>query len=777
MGKLVVLNLDGNFRETGLRVTLELANEGYPPFSDKRGFLPPNPELAKKLQEHSLEKYRQIGSPARIKAKKVKYVGSVNESIQECLASAQQLKTKLNQWLATPEFNEINNHLRTELSPQEVIRFLIRTDDTNIIKLPWEEWQFLADYTKTEVSFATPEFSKLQPNNNQKKQAKVRILAILGHSENIDVVADRQLLENLPESESLFLVQPQRQVINDALWDQPWDIIFFAGHSITENDEGKIYLNEEEESLTIDEVWYALRTAVNNGLKLAIFNSCDGLGLAKRLDDLNIPQMIVMRELVPDQVAQQFLKYFLKAFSGGKSLNLAAREAREKLQGLESKFPCASWLPVIFQNLGEVAPTWEDLKGVPQVKTKLRVSWRQGLQTVLLTSLVVTSLVIGLRSLGWLEASELRAYDNLTTLKPVEERDSRILVVKITEKDIEIQEASQRGSSLPDSTLEKLLDILEPLEPKVIGLDIFRDFPVGSQYQKLSYRLTNNDHIIATCLVGDEEQETDIAAPPEIVSQRVGFSDLTLDLDGKLRRHMLGMASGNSKCQSDKSLSLQIALRYLREENMNLKLTEEDNIKLGSVIFKNLIGNFGGYHQLDGFGYQVMLNYRSGQEPFEQISLHNILNKSFDPKLVNNRAILIGTVASSFNNDVITPYSSSKGLQGNLPGVIIQAHLVSQILSTVLDKRPLIWTWAKWLEVCWIGTWSLIGGILAWQLHWRTIWLGFAVIVTLSLLYAACFVSFTQLAGWLPLIPSSLNLLVTGVIVSCLLVSSKKLNI
>jgi hypothetical protein len=35
---------------------------------------------------------------------------------------------------------------------------------------------------------------------------------------------------------------------------------------------------------------------------------------------LQIPQAIVMREPVPDKVAQEFLKHFLKAFSRGKSL-------------------------------------------------------------------------------------------------------------------------------------------------------------------------------------------------------------------------------------------------------------------------------------------------------------------------------------------------------------------------------------------------------------------------------------------------------------------------
>ena len=72
--------------------------------------------------------------------------------------------------------------------------------------------------------------------------------------------------------------------------------------------------------------------------------------------------MIVMREPVPDRVAQEFLKYFLTAFAVGESLYSAARHARERLEGLEDEFPYATWLPVIFQNSAEVGMNWRKLQ-------------------------------------------------------------------------------------------------------------------------------------------------------------------------------------------------------------------------------------------------------------------------------------------------------------------------------------------------------------------------------------------------------------------------------
>lgn len=66
---------------------------------------------------------------------------------------------------------------------------------------------------------------------------------------------------------------------------------------------------------------------------------------------------------MPDPVAQEFLKHFLTAYSGGKSLYNSVWEARQKLQPLEKDFPCATWLPVICQNPADAPLTWQELRG------------------------------------------------------------------------------------------------------------------------------------------------------------------------------------------------------------------------------------------------------------------------------------------------------------------------------------------------------------------------------------------------------------------------------
>ena len=98
-----------------------------------------------------------------------------------------------------------------------------------------------------------------------------------------------------------------------------------------------------------------------------------------------------------------------------------------------------------------------------------------------------------------------------------------------------------------------------------------------------------------------------------------------------------------------------------------------------------------------------------------------------------------------------------------MPGVIIQAQMVSQILSAVLDKRPLLHLWSNWGELFWIWSWSMVASVLAWQLQ-RLLYLGLLVVTVLGALSWICF--YLLLTGiWVPLIPAAIALVTTSGIV------------
>lgn len=373
MSELVVLSLGpGNFNDGFPAVTARLGKPGNLQMQFI-GSLPPAPEIPQlyknwRLLYEALYRYR------RRSLIEIAPAGITNISEGAFSDISQCLENSINTWLSVKEFHNIESQLRTQLNPSEPVRVIIESDNNDVWRLPWHLWKFFKEaYRLSEISLSAPEYPPpvLLPPKSVK--TKIKILAILGNSAGINVKNDRDLLKRLPDVELKILVEPQRQELNDHLWEQGWDILFFAGHSSSQADatSGRLYINQnpQNNSLTIDELREALSRAIHQGLQLVIFNSCDGLGLARDLAvaKIPLPPMIVMREPVADSVAQAFLKYFLRAFAYGEPFHLAVRQAREQLKGLEEKFPGASWLPVICQHPAVVPPSWLELGGLGDV--------------------------------------------------------------------------------------------------------------------------------------------------------------------------------------------------------------------------------------------------------------------------------------------------------------------------------------------------------------------------------------------------------------------------
>ncbi|MDZ8262889.1 CHAT domain-containing protein [Nostoc sp. ChiQUE01b] len=352
MAKLVVFKAyQGDFNQ-GFCVILQIGDEGQPFHTEINGNLPPIPEISQYYQDwRSI--YLSLGTPRRLEAATQEFT-HLGDAYQDCLNAADLLGNSLNNWLNSNEFRPVKEKLLENLSKSDEVRVILQVDNI-LMRLPWHLWDFFELYPKAEIALGRQNYAPLSPFL---EISKVRILAILGNSSDIDIKKDRQLLQQLPNAEVHFLPEPKRSEISEQLWDKNWDILFFAGHSHTESMTGKIYINPND-SLNIDELKNCLRKAIQGGLQLAIFNSCDGLGLAQQLADLQIPQVIVMREAIPDKVAQEFLKFFLGLFSKGESLYLSVRNARQRLKDeLEKDYPCASWLPVIFQHPGAIPFTY-----------------------------------------------------------------------------------------------------------------------------------------------------------------------------------------------------------------------------------------------------------------------------------------------------------------------------------------------------------------------------------------------------------------------------------
>lgn len=759
MGKLVTLRLDGNLKQQGFQVILEVGLEGERPQVELQGCLPPDVELAKCLQRWQ-QSYQGLGIPSRIKPQEIVYGGSVNR-VENCRQMGHALSDRFQQWLRSESFQMLDLRLREELQKTDLIRIVLRSSDRAIRQLPWSVWDLLKRFPQAELVLSAPTSEQPCVSLQHHARKTVRILAILGHSIGIDVEGDRQRLMDLPNAQVTLLVEPKRQQINDRLWEQAWDILFFAGHSQTQEDTGRIYINPYD-SLSIAELSYGIQRAIAQGLQLAIFNSCDGLGLVSELESLQLPQMIVMREPVPDRVAQLFLHYFLSAFASDLPLHLAIRQARERLQGIEDEFPYASWLPILCQMPNVYPPTWRHLQG--DLKSSSEVH-SISLGALTLKSFLVSTLVVGIQSLGFLQPFELNIFDQWLRLRPPEAIDDRILVVTIDEADIQYQDAQgmDRRGSLSDQALAQLLQTLAPHHPRVIGLDIFHDFEFSP---KLAIALQDHPDFIATCAIAaTTEHPNTIAAPPRFLSENLGFSDIPVDPQYVIRRQFLGMSSATG-CPPDQALSLRIAMRYLEnQDGFELQRNAQGEVQIGDVVFPKLTPNAGGY-QLpidESKGYQILLNYR--QAEFQQVSLRSLLNGEVNDlaEKVSDRIILIGV---DDDKDVhLTPYSRGRHSE-RMPGIVLQAHMVSQIVSSVLDRRPLLSWMPVWREIVWISFFSVLGGVLGHflvrDLVWRHVTI-FALALggTIILTYGFCFILILR-GWWIPFVSPMLALLISS---------------
>ncbi|MEM6353311.1 MAG: CHASE2 domain-containing protein [Cyanobacteria bacterium P01_D01_bin.14] len=619
--KLVILKVFGSLTQ-GVQIALEIGQEGEPPSTEIMGTLPADPDLLANLQQwqHS---YRSLSGPQRIRPKEIVHGGSI-QPVADCQRLAQRLQGQFQTWLSQASFRPLDQQLREDLSREDTVRVLIRTEDVTLQQLPWHSWSVIDRYPKAEISLGAVRFSAgvASPTGRQSDtdRSSVKILAILGHSDGIDVAVDRRLLEGLPQAAVTFLVEPERDAFNAQLWNQPWDILFFAGHSLSQSVEadgsglqGRLFINPDD-SLTISELKYGFRQAVANGLKLAIFNSCDGLGLAEELKPLGLPHLILMREPVPDLVAQSFLRNFLTAYAAGAPLHLAERQARERLQGLENTFPCASWLPVLVHASQASPPDWAQLSEVDSAAPDLtqastealassskarRFPWPSRVQV----GLAVAAVVSTVRWMGGLQPLELRVYDWLLAQRPATDMPSRVLVIEATEADVETY-----GYPLPDDVLVAAIDQLEEKNPRLVGLDIFRSQPNDA----LQAKLEGSNSLVALCSPGQpsSSNQPGVPPPPNLPEDRVGFSTVVEDPDGVLRRQLLfSQPDTNAPCSTRFSLSTLLALRYLDSEGIGPENLDRQRLRLGQAIFSPLESHAGPYHAAESRGFQIFLNY------------------------------------------------------------------------------------------------------------------------------------------------------------------------
>jgi len=360
----------------------------------------------------------------------------------------------------------------------------------------------------------------------------------------------------------------------------------------------------------------------------------------------------------------------------------------------------------------------------------------------------VTGLVLGTRQLGQLESLELAVYDAMVRVRSETDVDSRLLIVAITEADIR----TQKRWPFPDSVYAAALSQLQQHQPRVIGLDILRDIPAEPGHDALMKELRRSN-VIAIQSLGNTPEEA-IPAPPKLPSDRVGFSDLITDTDGVIRRNLMFASDDAAEYAS---FSTRLAMQYLNHSSDRLP---NGDFVLGKAVFSLLRSNSGGYQRIDAAGEQILLDYRSARYPSEVVTLSQVLQNQVNPALIKDRVVLIGTTAPSAKDLFFTPFSPAKTANPKMPGVVIHAQMVSQTLTAALEGRSLFWFWSEPMEVLWIVSWAIAGGLLA---RWsqRPFVLALAGTGLLLLLMGAGYSLFLHQA-WVPIAAPAIAAIAVG---------------
>lgn len=157
-----------------------------------------------------------------------------------------------------------------------------------------------------------------------------------------------------------------------------------------------------------------------------------------------------------------------------------------------------------------------------------------GLRVVAIASIAVSSALLGVRQLGWLQPLELVAFDQVLRMRTEDPPDPRLLIVAITEQDIQVY----NRWPLSDATIAQLLQKLQTMQPRVIGLDLYRDIRYEPGHEELQVQLQAKNVVAITKLPDSETMG--VAPPPGINPEQVGFNDLIIDPDGITRRLPLG---------------------------------------------------------------------------------------------------------------------------------------------------------------------------------------------------------------------------------------------
>jgi adenylate cyclase len=398
-----------------------------------------------------------------------------------------------------------------------------------------------------------------------------------------------------------------------------------------------------------------------------------------------------------------------------------------------------------------------------QAKNKPRRRFaRLNIKQKISIALCVTCLLWLIRSLGLLQSFELGWFDLFINLRPKEALVERITIVTVDEVSLR----TIGTWPIPDATLADLLTKLNKYKPRAIGLNIYRDFKVDPGHEQLRAAYKSMSNLIGIEKLS-QKQDNHVLPPIGLNRSQVGFNNIVLDSDAKVRRHLLYWHAFN---ETHESFALKVAKLYLKSANISVRPAQNnpEYLQLGKAVFPRFSPNDGSYVRADNKGYQIITNYPKpscvtcypDNWGFRKVSLRDVLNDKVPENWIKDCIILIGSTAPSLQDYVQTPYANQFiGQLKMIAGVELQAYFISEIINAVLDNRPLLSFLPEIVQFFFIFLISCISvGVSRKYLslsRWITYIVLLAVIIVMTFYLAFLF------GLWLPIALSLLCLVIT----------------
>lgn len=267
---------------------------------------------------------------------------------------------------------------------REVLRLRLGLKGNLLHRLPWEVLHAGDRPLATGTNIL---FSRYQPNRgvsywlrsqSSTNSSTLKILMALAaptDRESLELKREalhlQQELQNrsareratLPAMEITILEQPDRAALTQALEQNKYQVFHYAGHSNLGTAGGELYLVNRRTGLTETLNGSDLAGLLaNNGIQLAVFNSCRGAhtatadptadsgerSLAEALVSLGIPAVLAMAERIPDDVALTLARLFYRNLNQGYPVDLSLSRARQGLISAYGSHQLYWALPILY---------------------------------------------------------------------------------------------------------------------------------------------------------------------------------------------------------------------------------------------------------------------------------------------------------------------------------------------------------------------------------------------------------------------------------------------